>query len=138
MNVCMSQYQYRIEILLLNGTGIESIPITLNSKRNGTQNSSPPLKCSSEVQNLPACANGRSGKFLKKHEHLGKFFWKIYFAVRKTCWNFPNESLIEFYSWGNFSQKLCRSGKFFILTADSAPLMQLPIGSTVIYKEGYP
>jgi len=53
----------------------------------------------------------------------GEIFGKIFYSVRETCWKFPKKSSIEFYSWGIFSQKLCRTGKFFVLAADSARLI---------------
>ena len=48
------------------------------------------------------------------------FLEYIFFSLGETMYNFPNESLIEFYSWGNFSPKLCRSEKFSIFATDSA------------------
>jgi len=44
------------------------------------------------VQNLPACANGGSGKYFKIYWHLGKFFEK-YFSLLGKILHFLNKCL---------------------------------------------
>ena len=72
-----------------------------------------------EVQNLPACAYGRTGKILKIYVSGGNF-WKIFFSFEEK--KLPLKK--TFFPWGTFFWKyFCRTGKFFIFPADSAPLV---------------